>query len=39
MEKAYLNINIPNIISVGIIAMLLYVAHLGLKKYIFKNMP
>lgn len=36
MERAYLNINIPNIISVGIIAAILWLAYTGVRKYVLK---
>lgn len=36
MERAYINVNVPNIISVGIIAAVLYVAYIGLRKYVLK---
>lgn len=36
MERAYVNVNIPNIISVGIIAAILYVAYIGFRKFVVK---
>lgn len=36
MDRAYLNVNIPNIISVGIIAGILYLGYLGFRKYVVK---
>lgn len=36
MERAYLNINIPNIISVGIIAAVLYLGYTGVRKFVLK---
>lgn len=36
MERAYLNINIPNIISVGIIAGILWVAYTGFRHFVVK---
>lgn len=37
MERAYLNINIPNIISVGIIAGILYLGYIGFNKFVMKK--
>lgn len=37
MEKAYLNINVPNLISVGIIAFVLYLGHMAIKKFVMKS--
>jgi hypothetical protein len=36
MERAFMNISIPNIISVGIIAGILYLGYIGFRKYIVK---
>lgn len=37
MERAYLNINIPNIISVGIIAAILLLGYTGFRKFVIKG--
>lgn len=37
MERAYLNINIPNMISVGIIAAILWLGYSGVRMYTMKN--
>lgn len=37
MERAYVNITIPNIISVGIIAAILYLAYYGANKFVLKR--
>lgn len=36
MERAYLNINIPNIISVGVIAAILWLGYTGFRKFVVK---